>query len=70
MWLATTELCECICMLFMYVPDDYWQSRGKNFFFIQEKHTIDSWNNTLDAHFTQLRFEAPQASVIYLYISG
>ena len=49
----------------MYVPDDYWQARGKNFFLFE----IASWNNTPDAHFTQLRFEAPQASVIYLYIS-
>ena len=38
-------------------------------FFIQEIHTIASSNNTPDAYFTQLRFEAPQASVIYLYIS-
>ena len=32
MWLATFEWCECICKLFMYVPDDYWQARGKIFF--------------------------------------
>ena len=38
-------------------------------FFIWENHTIASSNNTPDAHFTQLRFEAHQASVIYLYIS-
>ena len=55
-------------MLFMYVPADYWQARS-NIFFILENHNIASWNNTPDAHFTQLRFEAPQASVIYLYIS-
>ena len=38
-------------------------------FFIQENHTIAGWSNTPDAHFTQLWFEAPPASVIYLYIS-
>ena len=32
-------------------------------------HIIASWNNTPDAHFTQLRFEAPQVSVMYRYIS-
>ena len=32
-------------------------------------HIIASWNNTADAHSTQLQFETPQASVICLYIS-
>ena len=37
--------------------------------FKNESNTIAGWSNTPDTHFTELPFEAPQASVIYLYIS-
>ena len=40
------------------------------YFFTQENHTTAGWIHTPDAHsLLKLSFEAPQASVIYLYIS-
>ena len=63
-WLRMHVFVCCLCM--------YRMTIGRlevRIFFIHENHTISSWNNTPDAHFTQLRFEAPQASMIYLNIS-
>ena len=57
--MATSEWCECICKLFMYVPNDYWQARGKNFFLFEitchrlldrteiVKKCIDDFNNSI-----------------------
>ena len=44
----------CLCMYRMTIA-----RLEVRIFFIQENHTIASSNNTPDAHFTQLRFEAP-----------
>ena len=64
---------KCICNL----KCDWLRLNGVNVFvsclcmhrMICMYRMTPSSNNTPDAHFTQLRFEAPQASVIYLYIS-
>ena len=60
-WMVYVFVC-CLCM--------YRMTIGRlelRIFCIQKNHTIASWNNTSDSHFTQLRFEALQASVIYTH---
>ena len=35
-------------------------------FVIEDNHTTAGWSNTPDAYFTELSFEAPRASVIFI----
>ena len=65
--LAATEWCEYIFMMFMYVCIGWLMAGSRSeFLFTQENHTTVGWSNTPDAQFTELSFEAPRASVIYL----